>query len=323
MTIRTALWRTTARCAALLAPALVVAAAFPANATSTGFSDLSLASYWAPAWYQDTDSSNYKADYMSRFNYDGDWKGNNNWENLGSYSVKGEAYYAVIETQSHFFLVYADFHPRDWSESCLLGDCHENDMEGVLVAVKKDGTTYGKFQAMVTVAHKDFWSYKDYQSALSNAVTNTGQTIDGDVQFYNATHPFVYIEAKGHGDYGSKRWETGGFPGGDGVIYYNGSVAEQPSSGNDRVVGYTLRSMNELWTRRNEYVETFASFGTFRGDTYGTNSANAPWGWDDQDDGAVYRGDLYMAPALLCATYHGGWGTMSQTYIYSSDGAAR
>jgi hypothetical protein len=301
---------------------LLALAATPARATSTGFSDLSLATYWAPAWYQDTDSSNYKAEYMCRFNYDGDWKGNNNWENLGAYSVPGEVYYAVIETQSHFFLVYADFHPRDWSETCAFGDCHENDMEGVLLAIKKDGSTYGKFQAMFSVAHKDFWSYKDYQSSLSNALTNAGQTIDGDVQFYQSTHPFVYIEAKGHGDYGSKRWETNGFPGGDGVIYYLGTP-EQPSSGNDRVVGYGLRSMNELWTRRNEYVDTFASFGTFRGDTHGVNSANSPWGWDDQDDGAVYRGDMYMAPALLAATYHGGWGTMSHTYIYSSDGAAR
>lgn len=135
---------------------------------------------------------------------------------MGSYSVLGEVYYAVIETSSHFFLVYADFHPRDWSESCLVGNCHENDMEGVMLAIKKDGSTYGKFQAMFTVAHSDFFSYKDYQSTLSNAVTNDGQTIDGDVQFYQSTHPYVYIEAKGHGNHGADRWETSGFPGGAG-----------------------------------------------------------------------------------------------------------
>lgn len=305
-----------------VAALLLLALPLAAHATSSGLSDLSLAAYWAPVWYQDTDSTNYKADYISRFNYDGDWRGNNNWENLGSYSVLGEVYYAVIETQSHYFLVYADFHPRDWSESCAFFNCHENDMEGVLLVIRKNGSTYGAFHAMFTVAHTDFWSYKDYQSTLSNAVTTDHETVDGDVQFYQSTHPYVYVEAKGHGDYGDKRWETNGFPGGDGVIYYYGTP-EQPSSGNDRVVGYGLRSMNELWNRRTEYVDTFASYGTFRGDTYEDNSANSPWGWDDGNDGAVYRGDLYMKPAYLAEYYHNGWGTMSQTYVYSSDGAAR
>lgn len=292
-------------------------------ATSTGGSDLALAAHWAPVWYQDTDSSNYKADYIARFSYDGNWKGNDNWENLPSFSVKGEIYYAVIETTSHYFLVYADFHPRDWSESCSFANCHENDMEGVMLAIKKDGSTNGAFHAMFTVAHTNFYSYKNAQSTLSNAVSNDRETIDGDVQFYATTHPLVYVEAKGHGVYGASRWETNGFPGGDGVIYYYTGTAEQPSSGNDRSVGYSLRTMNELWNRRFDYVDTFASYGTFRGDTHEDNSANAPWGWDDGDDGAVYRGDLYMKPAHLAEYYHNGWGSMSQTYVYASDGAAR
>jgi hypothetical protein len=187
----------------------------PVLATSSGLSDLALAAHWAPVWMQDTDSSNYRADYIARFTFDGDWRGNNNWNNLGAYPVRGEVYYAVVETQTHYFLVYADFHPRDWTELCSDLACHENDMEGVTVVVKKDGTTYGAFHLMLTVAHTNFYSYKDFQSALSNAVVDGRETIDGDVQLYGGTHPYVYVEAKGHGVYGDKRWETNGFPGGD------------------------------------------------------------------------------------------------------------
>lgn len=312
---------------ALLVPTLLALAlappASPVGGTSSGLSDLALAGWWAPTWYQDTDSSNYKADYITSFTFDGDWRGNNNWNNLPYYAVPAYVYYAVIETTTHYFLVYADFHPRDWSESCAFFNCHENDMEGVMVVVKKDGSTYGAFHAMFTVAHTNFYSYKDYQSSLSNAVTDGREAIDGDVQFQGSHHPYVYVEAKGHGVYGAKRWETNGCPGGDCVVYVYTGTAEQPSSGNDRSVGYALRSMNEIWNRRFDYTYTFASYGTFRGDDYEDNSANAPWGWDDGDDGAVYRGDLYMKPAYMVQYYHDGLGTFSQSYVYASDGAAR
>ena len=42
-----------------------------------------LARHWAPAFFHDTDSSHYVGDYITHFNYDGDYNGKNNWENLG------------------------------------------------------------------------------------------------------------------------------------------------------------------------------------------------------------------------------------------------
>jgi hypothetical protein len=292
-------------------------------ATASGLSDLQLASYWAPVWMQDTDSSHYKADYITNFNYDGNWRGIDNWNNLSAYAAYAYVYYAVVETTTHYFITYADFHPRDWSELCIASNCHENDMEGVLLVIKKGGSVYGTFQLMVTVAHSDFYSYKDYHSAPSNAVANDREDIDGDVQFFDRHHPYVYVEAKGHGVYGAERWEASNFPGRDGVVYHYTGVPEFPASGNDRFVGYALLSMNALWERRFDYTHTYASYGTFRGNDYEDNAANAPWGWDDQDDGAVYRGDFYMRPAHLVEYYHNGLGSFSQAYIYSSDGAAR
>jgi len=63
-------------------------------------------------------------------------------------------------------------------------------------------------------------------------------------------HPIVYVEDQGHGVYGAKRWENNDFPDDDGVIYKPKGLAEEPSSGNDRNVGYELLSISALWDRR-------------------------------------------------------------------------
>lgn len=72
---------------------------------------------------------------------------------------------------------------------------------------------------------------------------------------------------------------------------------------------------------------TYASWGTFRGDSSGgcgaglkscgTNSANAPWGWDDGNDGASYRGAFALDPAHLFSHYFANTGNFSQQYLYN------
>ena len=65
---------------------------------------------------------------------------------------------------------------------------------------------------------------------------------------------------------------------------------------------------------------------TFAGDTSGgcgqgtfscgTNSANAPWGWDDRDD-LPARGEIAADPAKLSAEYFTIPGGVSRTYEYN------
>lgn len=307
---------------AVVAIAMLVGQLFLWNAPvaqgATTISDLELATYWAPVWYQDTDSTDCAADYITNFDFDGDWVGNNNWESQPSYPLQCYIYYWVVETETHWFIGYADFHPRDWSEIDTDLTSHENDMEGLMLVIEKDGSTYGQFLLMLTVAHLDFYSYKDNDAWPSSAVTTGHEDIDGDVQFYQDHHPYVYVVAKGHGVYGDKRWEVNDFPSGDGVVYYYTGIAEEPASGNDRDVGYDLKSREEIWDRRepNEHPETFYSFGTFKGDTYGDNKAHAPWAWDDKDDGPVDKLDFFTDPAYLVDYYHDGLGAFSHTYIY-------
>lgn len=273
-----------------------------------------LAEYWAPIWWQDTDEDDFRADYITNFDFDGDWNPLNNWNNLPQFKLEAYIYYWVTETTTHWFIGYADFHPRDWSDDITAPlDQHENDMEGCLLVIQKGEGYYGQFVLMITRAHEDLYSYKDYDSPLSNMVREGHEDIDGDVEF--ETHnPHIYVKAEGHAIYGDLRWEEKGFRGEDGVVYRYTGQAEEPQNGNDRNVGYDLVYIGELWEKRHD-PDIFYEFGTFRGDDFGKNKAHAPWRWDDKDDGEVGADHFFVDPAYLVDYYHDGLGNFSHDYI--------
>lgn len=294
------------------------------GAKATTIDDEDLAYYWAPIVYQDTDSSDYSADYITNFNFDGDWDGCNNWENKDNYPLNAWAYYWISETDTNWFIGYSFFHPRDWAEVNNDLISHENDMEGIIVAIQKDGSEYGKFLAMVTLAHSDFYSFTDSDEAPSKNIGEGHEDIDGDVDFMGA-HPEICIQAKGHGIVGDPAknlpddttvtWEFDF--NGDYVIYYPYGYAEVPDGGNDRNVSYALRAVDELWDRRYD-SQVFAYYGAFAGDTYGDDKANAPWAWDDRDDGEMQAGEIFTDPAHLIDYYFIGFGNFERNYIYKS-----
>ncbi|QFZ18031.1 hypothetical protein [Saccharothrix syringae] len=298
-----------------LAAALVAALALPTLTTPAAHavSDADLAHYWAPVHYQDTDSSDYDADYLSSVDFDGDWNAQNNWEAQDDSLARltGAAYFSVVETSTHWFIVYAFYHPRDWDDAPDPFELttHENDMEGLLATVRKDGSTYGRLEAVVTVAHSDFYSYV----APGSTYTSGRESVDGTLRL-QGTRPTTRQEAKGHGLYA---WNGAEFPGGDGVVYVPSATGEVPSGGNDRSVGYRLIdtfATGGLWAQRNN-TATFASWGTFRGDNGKDNAANTAWGWDDGNDGGdLQRGLLATDPAYLVSVYFGNRGAFSLTY---------
>jgi hypothetical protein len=167
-----------------------------------------LAYRWAPVWYQDINDAFKRGDYITKFDYDGNWIGNDNWDNIHDFPLNGYVYYSVVETYTHWFLGYYDFHPRDWSASEISAAQHENDLEGVLIVVSKDSSTWGTFFRMVTAAH--WWLYP-YNTATFYPFEDVG-------------HPVAFVEDSGHGVYGGKDWDSSGFPGGDGVIYLPSGV---------------------------------------------------------------------------------------------------
>ena len=310
-------------------------------------SRLALAAHWAPVWYQDTDSSDYKADYIVAYDFDGDTRSDNNWENLKKPGVDLSAviYYSVVETQTHWFINYSDFHPRDWKEHCyqpipkLPVLCHENDMEGAMVVIRKDGSPHGSFFLMYTEAHTALYIFTN-DIKVKPLKSKRLKTVP--VTFENGTHPELFVEAKGHGVCalrysGSKhcKHSTSGtpppFPGGDGIVYrYKGGKAEVPASGKDQNVGYRLVPLaTTLWARRKDICDGGCTFDrtmtyegmklglAFDGDTHGKDKANPPWAWDDPDDGPVYRGDLFFRPAESLLTHLKVTGAFSKTYLYN------
>lgn len=302
------------------------ASASTVAASSVAASNADLAQRWAPIHYQDVDQTGTNAlggrsDYLAAYDFDGDLNARNNWENTGSHALAATAYYSVMETSTHWFVTYMFFHPRDWSDS-IFDTEHENDAEGAMVAVQKDGSAYGVLRGAVTVAHSDFYSYTPQGSTWGAGA----ETIDGTLQMATSphdglTHPVTAQEAKGHGLKARPGYDIKG----DGVIYYPAGRAEVPEHPDDRDVSYRLVDIHAaggVWAQRDN-TQLFASAGTFAGDTSGScgdggisctqNSANAPWGWDDGDD-VPGRGALATDPAGLSASYFRIPETLSRTY---------
>ncbi|GAB4058431.1 hypothetical protein [Catellatospora paridis] len=313
---------------ALTATGLIAPA--PAGAAVT---QAQLALRWAPIHYQDVDATGSHAlsgrsDYITKVDFDGDLNGRNNWDRTGQagVSLAAHAYYSVVETGTHWYLTYLFFHPRDWTDHPFFETEHENDGEGVLLVVERDGSDYGVLRAAVTVAHADFFSYTPSGSTWSSG----RESVDGTLQLQSSPHdgflhPVTAQEAKGHGLKAYPQYNING----DGLVYYPSTVAETPSSGDDRDVRYQLIDIfaaGGLWAQRAN-TSLFAGAGTFAGDDSGdcgagtydctTNSANAPWGWDDGND-LPGRGQLATDPAKVAVEYFTIPGTLSRTYTANS-----
>jgi hypothetical protein len=293
------------------------------TAMDPGPSQEEMARRWAPIHYQDVDVTGHHAlsgrsDYITRVDFDGDLVGRNNWENAGAPNadLSAHAYYSVVETSTHWFITYMFFHPRDWVDHPFDAE-HENDAEGALLSIERDGSTYGVLRSAITVAHLDFFSYVPDGSTWTSGV----EDVDGTLQFETSPHdgqlhPVTAQEAKGHGLKARPDYDIDG---GDGIVYYPSTVAEVPRHANDRNVTYNLVNIaaaNGLWVQRAN-ADLFAGFGTFagddaenpNGDTCGDgtsqcsiDAANAPWGWDDHDD-IPGRGEIATDPAKLVAEY--------------------
>jgi hypothetical protein len=158
----------------------------PAAPTATSLSTKEaemrgVAERYAPILYQRTagTAEQRRFDYPTVFDFDGDWIGNNNWENAADPKLKvwSYVYYSVIESDDYYFLHYAFYHPRDWSTvqdrydgvldqlqvkyKDMVGDSmrkeaefnHENDLEGVLIIVEKHASGGPQPVAIETIAH--------------------------------------------------------------------------------------------------------------------------------------------------------------------------
>jgi hypothetical protein len=231
--------------------------------------DLRIAERFAPVFYQALGPSP-RFDYITRFDFDGDWRGDNNWANAADtrFPLTASVYYAVIETRTHYFVHYAVFHPRDYKGGqhgtllsellrvgVLLGGdydptgraaeavlAHENDLEGVLVVATKDGADVSTARPMIveTLAHNSFLRYVPSGSSL------TGSPVKSEM-----SQPILFIESMGHGiqawrdDSAQRRMARNGF-----LVYRYTGTADTPDRRSGQNVGYDLVPLlTSLWPR--------------------------------------------------------------------------
>jgi hypothetical protein len=292
---------------------------FPATSRTDPYR--ALAEHWAPFFAQET-WWQPKADFPTRFDYDGDWRGDNNWDALDTGNSQAFIHYAAVETSTHWFLIYNVFHARDYSDRCVIGTCHENDNEGLILTVRKDGSEFGRLQALESLAHDNI-----YSAVADNSIRAGEHKVYGTIEFYQQTHPVVFIESGGHGIYPSRcslarfSLEKMEFLDSTGVTLVYKGTAERPKHASDRLVGYDLLSIQEEWWTKTEEGKwnehTFDDYflyqpfgnrpalkarigGAFYGRKEASNKAKPFWGWHDIDTlkrKVLARGQWGLDPA--------------------------
>ena len=205
-----------------LAPALVRAARF------------NRVKRWAPAIFQDVhpdgSSWGYEHDYITNFNYDGDYNGDNNRDNFAGRPKSAYVYYSSVETSTHWFLGYYFFHPTDKSHD------GPNDLEGVILSIRRDGTEFGQLESWFTQSHGDTPPAVN-PAGVGSCRWREGQP--GSPWFRHVTwgrgQPAVYVEPRGHG---VKDCAAGDCGNNDGVLYmYEGGRVETPQYSPDNECG--------------------------------------------------------------------------------------
>lgn len=203
---------------------------------------------------------------------------------------------------------------------------------------------YGNFEAAITMAHHVFrsWSSNDFAESAKitvNQIFKGSDRIPADQSStltFSGTSPQVELERGGHGAFAlpSKgdpkngdpyHYDNADFYGGDGIVYFPGTVAEIPSGGDDRHVYYRLLPINDLWDRRHDYDETFSDYSVFKSDKGGcglactTDGARAPWGMYHKLTDDKFKGWWFELPAELFEHAVSGQ-IVDSTYGYRSVG---
>ncbi len=155
-----------------------------------------IADRWAPTIYQDVadgpwnDADLRRQDMLTTVDYDENFDAFDNVENIDDFVLHPAVYYDVVETETHYFILYSFYHPIDWNDAGFVD--HENDMEHAWLVVEKrlDGTQ--TLLAAHTQAHGQFFGWSETELTGNFLLSPGGLSMDGD-------HVQLFIEAHGHG----------------------------------------------------------------------------------------------------------------------------
>lgn len=136
-------------------------------------------------------------DYFCRIDFDDDRIADNNWDRLPDFKTRlvPEVYCSIVETRTHWILLYSVYHPRDWKS---VGG-HENDMEHCQVVVRK--ASGGVVEHVCTNAHhwQDVY-YNPTAIDVSGIPKRDREMLyDGPITIHEG-HPVIFIQ-QGFGTY--------------------------------------------------------------------------------------------------------------------------
>jgi hypothetical protein len=312
----------------------------------------------APVLKQKVNKYNPRGDFITPVDICGDLEGLvNNWACVSDErnDLPAAGYYSVVETETHYFILYAYYHGQDWYDGDRLADKirrifdeHIHDMEGALAVVtKREREGEERVDAFITISHFHFYCYTGWMrndteylfpgAEWENNIIGLTADIDGNIwpeDDDGLTRFSLYSQAKGHGIRGDRR----GWGSEKRIIHYYPSLTESgaPKTGEDAFsshenylfqnVRYRLIDFHEkggLWENRDnprifqENGKRQAAF-VIQDDSGAriAGSANPPWGWDDVDD-RHDCGEIALNPARLVHDYLDGFPEFSLEYIYN------
>lgn len=217
---------------------------------------------YAPFIYASTEKCGGRQDIITNNDFDGDLAGNNNWENFERFELKPTVYYAILETETHYFISYHLFHPRDWDHFTFwLNDTHENDGENFQVIIRKGD---GRVVLLWTQAHYRSRVHTRPGSGIEAGAVRIAadfQTVDdGGIPSEIGTHACVFVESQGHGIYGTLDTDSEarlnadgsyGFKGKSGLLFRparDGEGVREPGNISSGESAYQLDSITvKLW----------------------------------------------------------------------------
>lgn len=243
---------------------------------------------------EDNDPQNFPEDIFIRdiptaINYDGNWDGIDNWENLNTTNLtNASVYYAVWWLEKHWVIRYYLYYPHDWAnEGCgIFGlDEHEHDIEEVTVIVRRP----------INQTEADDPSLLSYGTSVSShgerdfvSCPPTSDGISGN-DYAQGQHPIVHNSIGSHAIYYNAADAFNDSPFNPcepvpnfTVIYFPSSAAPLPSldCGNQSCSQpYTLIDMfdfaNGVWEQRDNPL--LWDGDKLRCDNGGSCRAGMPW----------------------------------------------
>lgn len=216
-----------------------------------------LAAYWSPVVYQDV-GKNPEGDIPVLVNFDGDWIGTNNWENIKLYgpgssrALTPNVYWSFVESETHYFMGYYLFYATH-DPVGVLGD-HENDMEGMMFVIRKpgvprkDGTivtqSNGEMELALVPRHAKLGMFAPHDLDMRYEPGRSTVYYDGTfshvtdeigvhTRIYSAQNDASYLEPNGDFGHALKAYNGGGAKGGTGFVMKSARPGHTPTNLNE------------------------------------------------------------------------------------------